>query len=639
MAKITDPDLLADEASFTGATEVFINPATKTIRLTVVGDLSNLGVQNENGVTLKCLYSFLKEEWKNDPNSKNLAAYPFPLTPITDESFEFGDGWDFYDDAARYLIRDAGWTVKNTSGNVTQKWAGVIGLGSIETNDQLYYQQSTGGAAVNVQLTGQINQAVQILRDDDGDGNYSENDDYDRRSYFALFAREYQQLYGKATLTDIGVTAMDSIAYRFPISTGTDLKITDSDGTVAASLPYTAIQIRYFDQAYSRDVDSGTNRLFGIVVDVGTHSGVDGSAPGGASVLTTAEGGMTVNAYAGGTLTIHEGTDEGVLFPIVSNTATTITVTGTIAAAANVSFTAQLASPVTASIAQIYTKVQYQLRQSGDIDATDQAVTGKTADALMRFVGNNLICGNPTPTNPNGGGSGVIIEGFAASDTNDIDFYDNSAATCAYPFVAALTLNFGDNLKNDADAKYWVWFTATHEATNTGFAITSASGQTATLTSTTTDLSQVLDNEEFLVSGFATPANNGMYRATANGAAGSVAVEKADTGDANFANESAGASVTLAFNPFGSASALLVDDNTGADMTGAVGGASSVQKSFNYDGNVQGGRPSAAAASITAVGIGLSTGQYVKATGTIAESVSNSLSLVAPYERNYANPA
>ena len=462
MPKIIDPDLLADSAADDGSTEVYINTATKTIKLVVVGDLSNTGVQNENGVTLKALYSFLKEEWRSDPNTKNLAAFPFPMVPITDESFELVEGWDFFNDTARYLVRDAGWTVKNVAGNTTQQWAGIIGLGAIETNDQLYYQQSTGGAAVNVQLTGQINQAVQILKDDDGDGNYAEGSDYDRRTYYALFAREESQLYGKSTLVDIGVTTMASQAYRFPISTGADLKIEDTDVNVAANAPFTQVKIRYFDQAFNREVDSGTNRNYGIVVDVGTHSGVDGSAPGGGSVLTTAEAGMTINAYAGGTLRIHEGTNENVEYPIVSNTANTITVTGTLAVGSNLSFTAQRATPVVATAEEIYTAVQYLLRQNSDIDTTDQSVTGKTADQLMYFVGDTLICGRASsgtaPTNPNGGGSGVIIEGFSTGDTNRLTFYDNTNTARTYPFVAALTINFGSNLQNDTDAKYWVYF-------------------------------------------------------------------------------------------------------------------------------------------------------------------------------------
>lgn len=556
MALITDPDNLNDEASGGTATEVYINTSTKTIKLNTTGNLST------DGVTLKALYSFLKEEWRNDPHSKNLAAFPFPMTPITDESFEFGDGWDLYDNTARYLIRNAGWSVKNTSGNTTQMWAGIIGLGSIESNDQLYYQQTAGGSAVNVQLTGQINQAVQILKDDDGDGNFAEGADFDRRTVFNLFCREYGQLYGKSSLTDIGVTSMTPIAYRFPISTGSDLKIQDDDTDVGANSPYTAITVRYFDQAYTKDVDSSTDRNFGIVIDVGTHSGVDGATTSGGSVLTTAEGGINTsgNPYAGGTLTIHEGANAGVYAISGNPTATTVTITTTFPGGVlgNQSFTLQRGTPIVATAEEIYTKVQYLLRQGSDIDATDQSVTGKTADALLRFVGDTLVAGTSTvgvPNNPNGGGSGVMIEGFSSSDTNRIEFYDNTGTKRTYPYVAVLTINFGSNLVSDASAKYWVYFT--------------------TLPGGSDD--------------------------------------------------------------FGQSGAIIVDDASGADMAGDVSGSSTIQKTFNYDGNVQGSRTAATDADITVVGIGLSTGQYVKATGTISRSTANTVSLVAALERNYQN--
>lgn len=550
MALITDPDQLEDSAADDGSQEVYINTATKTIKLVTVGNLST------DGVTLKCLYSFLKEEWRTDPNTKNLAAFPFPMTPITDEQFELVDGWDFVADASRYLIRTGGWAVRNVAGNVTQMWAGVVGLGDIEAGDQLYFQQSASGAATNFQLTGQVNQAVQILRDDDGDGVFAEGSDFDRRSYLKIFVREQAQVYDDSDNTSIGRPALTFQSYGFPISTAVDLNIAESDVNIAANAPYTSIVIRYFDQAFTRDVDSGTGRSFGIVVDVGTHSGVDGSAPGGASVLTTAEGGMTIDAYAGGTLRMHEGTDENTTFPIVSNTATTITVTGTLAVGSNMSFTTQRATPVVATLQEIYEKIQYQLRQNSDIDATDQSVTGKTADLLAEFVGSTLKLGTFAPTNPNGGGSGVIIEGFRISDTNDLVFTDNGAVERSFPFVASLTVSFGANLIADASAKYWVYFT------------------------------------------------------TLPGAG----------------------------NDFGESGAVIVDDNDGVDMAGDVSAASSVTLSFNYDGNSQGGRTPGTDATITVVALGLATGQYVRATGTIGRSTSNSVSLTASLERNYSNP-
>lgn len=477
MALITDPDQLNDHASTPTATEVFIDAAAKTIRLNVTGNLSN------DGVTLKALYSFLKEEWRNDPHAKNLAAFPFPLVPITDESFEFVDGWDLLNDTARYLIRTAGWTVRNTAGNVTQQWAGIVGLGSIESNDQLYYQQASGGAATNVVLTGQVNQAVQILRDDDGDGVYAEGSDYDRRSFFKLFCREQGQTYDTASLADIGVTQMAPQAYRFPIGTSADLKITHTDVQIDANAdntadvaPYSGMSITYHTTAQAR-VIGGVSRNFGIIING------------------------------------NNGTAE-----------------------------------------QIYEFVQWSLRRTTDINAGAGTLTGKIADDLLVFVGDTLK--TLSATNPEGGGSGVYIDNFLTADTNRLVFVDNTATERTFPFVATLTINFGDNLRLDASAKYWVYFT------------------------------------------------------TLPGAG----------------------------NDFGEAGAIIVDDNAAADMAGNVSGATSIQRSFNYDGNVQGGRTAGTDAAVTVVGIGLATGQYVKATGTIARSTSNSISLVAALERNYANP-
>jgi hypothetical protein len=92
MAVITDPDLLAQ------GTSVVISAAAKTIKLAIAGNLTT------DGVTGQCLYSFLKEQWKND---NNLIKYPFPMLSITNEQFEFINGWLPADYATRKLIRTA----------------------------------------------------------------------------------------------------------------------------------------------------------------------------------------------------------------------------------------------------------------------------------------------------------------------------------------------------------------------------------------------------------------------------------------------------------------------------------------------------------------------------------------------------
>jgi hypothetical protein len=561
MAIQLDPTNLADSAADDASQELYINTAAKTLKVVAVGGIVDTGQQSENGVAIKCVYSFLKEQWTADPNTKNLAAFPFPMVPITDEFFELVDGWTWANTTTEGLLRNGGWLVRNTAGNVIEHWAGIKTTGSTEADDQLYYQLSgTSGTAAAADFldVGAVNQGVQVIDDPNGDANYADGFSY--CTNIKVFNRQYNQIYsvsstsanGEASLTAPKIFGLDA-------STTADLNIEDVDGNMTAS-PYSDIKVRYFDQVYSRDVDSATNRSFGIVVDVKTHSGVDGSAPGGASVLTTAEAGMTVSAFAGGTLVIHEGTDEATIFPITDNAAGTVTVTGTIAVGSNMSFTAYPATASMATAEQIYTKVQYLLRQNSDIDATDGAVTGKVGDQILTFVGSDLKAGSLAPTNPNGGGSGVCIEGFKASDTNRITFYDNSAVTRTFPYVASLTINFGANLQNDASAEYWVYFTNDDAGDNLGY-------------------------------------------------------------------------------DWGTANAIIVDDNSGVDMAGSVSAAASVEKSFNYDGNVQRGAASAGDdAPITVIGIGLATGQYVKTTGTISRSTSNVVSLIAALERNYSNP-
>lgn len=264
MTLITDKALLADSAADDNSTEVFIDTTAKTIKLVKTGDLS------DDGVTMKALYSFLKEQWRLDPLSKNLAAFWFPMTPITDESFEFVKGWSLLDATANELIRTSGWTVRDASDNVIAMFAGIIGLGNVEGDDQPYFDQGQG--RVDFALQGQVNQAVQILDDPNGDGSYADGFDY--RAAFTVFVREQGQVFASANLESIGVTSgMAPIAYRFPLSTGADVKIetsdtgidSNSDG-VADVAPFDSMSITFHDTAQTRDI-GGTDYDFGVIID------------------------------------------------------------------------------------------------------------------------------------------------------------------------------------------------------------------------------------------------------------------------------------------------------------------------------------------------------------------------------------
>lgn len=461
MAKIIDPDSLVRSTSLLNVGtdgNIWIDTTTKTISLAPYLLLTT------DGVTLQAFYSYLKEEWKTDTA---LIKYPFPMTAITPEQFEFQDGWKPADIGTSNLFRDAGYAIKNTNGTSAEEYFGVITLGSLGGTDQVYYQQVLNGTSTNVVLTGVVNQCVKVYGDGTGFG-IANSSAMDTRSYFKIFVREYQKLYAQSQLSDIGVSTLTYQAYRFPLSNGADLKITHDDTAVSTLTPYTNMTITYHAAPVSRTIGASSYN-FDVIIDAGTAG--------------------------------------------------------------------------TATAEQIYEFVQRELRQNTDIDDGAGNVIGKTANSLLKFVGDTLVTS-----------TGVFIDDFSSIDINRIEFYDTTGTKRTFPFVAAGNINFNDNLVNDGGAVYRMFFT------------------------------------------------------DANG------------------------------NNFGDADAIIVKDASLVDIAGNITG-SSVSFTFDYDGNVQGGRTPATDAPVTIVGIGLTKAQYVKTTGTIGRSNANSFTLTASLERNFSNPA
>jgi len=517
MAKIIDPDDLTRD------TELAIDPTVDppTITLTKTGNLS------DDGVSLQALYSFCKEQWKTETD---LIKYPFPIIAITPEQFEFQDTWEPGDQTTIDLFRDAGFAIVS-GGSSTKEYIGVITLGDV-SDAQVYYSQVSGTTpeTSDIVLTGAVNQCVAVYEDAD-------NGDYDYRDFFTIFAREQGKLYNQSNHTDIGVSTFTYQAYRFPLSNADDLKITTGDTGVGADLPYTDMDITYLTGTgfYTTDQtdyvvdevvqDGATPARWYICTGAGTTDATDYldlSAMGG---VGTAE----FESYIGER---EIGTDNWYAYNVIID--------------ADVGGT----TPV-ATIAEIYTKVQYDLRQTVDIDAGEPGVvSGKTGDLMLTFVGDRL------DTQP-----GVYIDDHLTADESNMVFYDVGGSSHQFPFVATGSIYWNDNLESDTNGIFKMFFT----------------------------------NDD--------------------------------------AGDDAGAD-------FGTASAILVNDNSGVVITGVTSGTSFSDFDYDYANNVQRGNSSSGTtAPVTVVAIGYDTAQYVKTTGSIIESTTNSVSLVAALERNYSNPA
>jgi hypothetical protein len=399
MAKLTDPDSLNE------ATEITLSTSGKTIRLQVAGNLSNAGV------TLQCIYSKLKELWRT---STTYPKFPFPLVSITDEQFEIVEGWTWYDSTTINLLRDAGFAVKNTSGVIVEKWMNVSTLGTFyaPTTDQAYYQQVSGAAPVSAAFVNAVNQPIKIY------GGVS-NGNFDYTGYFKIFLRTQGDVYGYYDLiSSQGITALTYKKYSLPLTNKLDAKITHSDGSMSGS-PYTGITITY-------------------KAGVGFTAFANATVYPANSVVSHA--GRWYYTTAGGTSNnTTPGTDTGVTWVSYSGERS---IGGTYYA-----FN-KIVAGNSATAEQIFEKVQYQLRQTTDIDAGSGTVRGDTADEFMEFIGDTLRTK-----------AGVYIDAFAAADTNRLEFTDYGGTVRTFPFVAAGKLIFDANLIADASAKYWIYFT------------------------------------------------------------------------------------------------------------------------------------------------------------------------------------
>lgn len=446
MAKITDPDLLAVD------TELTVNTVAKTFTLNAAGNLTY-----KDGVTLQALYSKFIKLWETSTYNK----FPFPIYCIDAKSgqFQIGtdgatyNGWKPANDTTRQALRDGGWSEYSNAGVLNRQYVGIVSLGDVSTGAQLYYQRASSDAPSNFTFTDEVNEGIQVYGD-------SANGNFDKRSYFKAFVREYGKKYKSSTLADTGQSATGAYTVNVLLSNEDDLKIQTTDGNMT-NAPYSGITVTYYGSDQNKTIGSGSYP-FRVVVN--------------------------------------------------GNNAT---------------------------LEQIYTKVQYLLRQATDIDAGAGTVVGKTAAELMYFVGDTLVTTQ-----------GVFVENIQANDLNRIEFYDQNNVKRTYPYSAAGTITFNAPLTAGGTGYYRMYF---------------------------------LDTV---------------------------------TGD------------------YGSASAITVNDKDGVAITGTITGAS-INWTFDYDGNTQGGRTAGTDAQIVLVAGNAGSAKPVVVNGTITRAKGISFGAVAETDRGF----
>ena len=422
MAKIVDPDGLNQ------GTEVVINSGEAKIQLLVAGNLNDTSPGATSGVSLQALYSFLKEEWKDQ---SNLNKYKFPVKALTKFKFDMINSWQWNDAQTRQLIRDGGW--KEVDG---AEWTCIVSLGDMHADtDASHFQRQGYGFTFPVNYfdkTGELNEAYM---------SYSGETGMDYTGFLKVFVRVGGKTYMEGDLlADQGWASVEYDTYRIPLSNAVDPNVDYSGETDMAGAPYASMALQYipgttygiFDYA-SLPYSSGEVLFSGErwwQVDY-NHESTSNAPPHADWVQFSGEYEIGSGEFYAFNRIIdaNEGTNQ-----------------------------------------QVYEFAQFRLRSGENIN--DDAllmnygwVSGELAKELLEFVGTTLV------TKP-----GVYIDNYNVNYKNAMEFYDitagngaaygldsedvpNTSTKRTFPFTSAGTITFSQNLVDDTSGMFWMYFT------------------------------------------------------------------------------------------------------------------------------------------------------------------------------------
>ena len=223
-----DGNVYFDKA--TGKIEFISATELATVDLTSVGG----GATDPNplletdGLKFEAIYAFENQERASDEVLRGYDRW-------TSGTFKFGGAYNFINARVpsiagdRSIIRGSGWNELDANGVPIKIYFGNKGLSNIEALSQPYYQQDIQGTSTNFAKVGQIDEAILVYQDTDGNGT----PDIDLTTYEAVSIRTYEQTHDrKNTVDDLGISELGGYSTGFALNEGPHLT------TSEANMPY-----------------------------------------------------------------------------------------------------------------------------------------------------------------------------------------------------------------------------------------------------------------------------------------------------------------------------------------------------------------------------------------------------------------
>lgn len=251
----------------------------------------------------------------------------------------------------------------------------------------------------------------------------TDNDDgstvlYNRDNYYEIFVREEGKTFSKQNIGDIGVSALNYQAYRFPLTSATDINVTivDGDGSTTgiATAEYAGIGISFYQTPQPFTV-ANVSRNFNIVI----------------------------NANQQPLQTVYSKVQYLLRQPIRVNSGIGGTDINSLSAVGY--FNGDGAKN------EFNNSFRYGAVQQPLLEFVGDVLQARRVDDIFDLSGTGIDSDNL-------GNLGVYINNVAAADVNNVKYYDNTGIQREELFTSTVNLTFNNNLFGDGDGKFWVFY-------------------------------------------------------------------------------------------------------------------------------------------------------------------------------------
>jgi hypothetical protein len=183
-------------------------------------------LSTQDGLKFEAIYAFENSERASDEVLRKFNRW-------TSGTFKFGGAYNFINGrtpsttADSDIIRGSGWNEYDIAGGVTKIQFGNKGLSNIGAASAPYYQLGNFTTAIPYAKVGQIDEAITVYTDINGDGTPDTDSTLDPE---IVSVRTYGKTYDrKSTIDDLGIAELGGYSTGFAVNEGVHLTTNETD--------------------------------------------------------------------------------------------------------------------------------------------------------------------------------------------------------------------------------------------------------------------------------------------------------------------------------------------------------------------------------------------------------------------------